>query len=113
MARKPDHNPRQYPVLGQKLMWFKNSDNVKRVSIAFYIACGLLFVADFFYKKKAYLELEAIPASYAIFGFLTCLVVIFFAWVVRFLMMRQESYYAPKDVASEDYPQTVHGGSDD
>lgn len=80
----------------------------KRFNQIFYgliVICGALFVAEFFYKKKAGLAIEAIPALHIIFALVSILVVMTGVRILRQGLSRDEGYYAPRDVDSETYPQ--------
>ena len=48
----------KFPKLGQRLLFLDDMKNVGRIVNAVYIVCALLFVADFFYKKKTYFDVE-------------------------------------------------------
>lgn len=101
--RKTD--PNKLPWLGRKLLWLDNMKNVDRIVYTLYFVCAALFLADFFYKKKTYLDLEDIPGFYAIYGFIMCAALVVCARGMRLFLMRDETYYAPNDVESEDYPE--------
>lgn len=101
--RKTD--PNKLPWLGRKLLWLDNMQNVDRIVYSLYGLCAILFLADFFYKKKTYLDLEDLPGFYAIYGFVMCAALVVCARGMRLFLMRDETYYAPNDVESEEYPE--------
>lgn len=105
MARKRKDNPENYPWLGHKLLWLDNMKNVERIVYSLYGLCALLFLADFLYKKKTYLDLEDVPGFYAIYGFVMCAALVVCARGMRLFLMRDEKYYSPNDVESEAYPE--------
>lgn len=59
----------------------------------FYVLCALLVVADFVVHRHIYTELEEIPAFYALYGFVACVLLVFAASGLRKLLMRDEDYY--------------------
>ena len=105
MAKIPNDDPKKFPWLGRKLLWLDNMRNVDRIVYTLYFTCAVLFLADFFYKKKTYLDLEDVPGFYAIYGFIMCAALVICARGMRVILMRNESFYAPDDVESEDYPE--------
>jgi len=106
MAKKPKaENPENFPLIGRKLLWLENMKNVDRIVYGLYATCALLFIADFFYKKKTYLDLEDLPGFYAIYGFVMCALLVICARGMRLFLMRDETYYTPKDVESEAFPE--------
>jgi hypothetical protein len=94
-----------YPALGRWLMFVDDRRNVDRIVYALYAVCALLFLAEFFYKKKAYLDIEYIPGFYGFYGFVMCAALVICAKGMRVFLKRPEDYYAPYDVESEAYPE--------
>ena len=105
MASEKKDNPENLPFLGRKLLWLDNMKNVERIVYSLYFICTALFLADFFYKKKTYLDLEDLPGFYAIYGFVMCAALVVCARGMRLFLMRDETYYVPKDVESEAHPE--------
>jgi hypothetical protein len=106
MARKAEDNTKDYPALGRKLLWLDNMKNVDRIVYGLYGLCAVLFLADFFYKKKTYVAIENFPGFYALYGFVMCAALVICARGMRIFLMRGEKYYAPKDVESEPFPES-------
>ena len=106
-AQRPDGNEdtSRFPWLGRKLMFLDNMKNVDRVVYGLYGLCFLLFIGDFLYKKKTYFAVEDFPGFYAIYGFVMCARLVICARGMRLFLMRDEDYYAPDDVDSEEYPE--------
>lgn len=104
MDHKPD-NPQNFPWLGRKLLFLDDMSNVKRIVYGLYGLCALLFVADFVYKKKTYLAAENFPGFYALYGFFMCAGLVIAARMMRVVLKRDETYYSPNDVESEDHPE--------
>lgn len=105
MSKNKKDNPEKLPLLGRKLLWLDNMKNVEKIVYSLYFVCAALFLADFFYKKKTYLDLEDVPGFYAIYGFAMCAALVVCARGMRLFLMRDETYYAPKDVESEQHPE--------
>ncbi len=93
------------PWLGRKLLWLDHAKSADRLIYGLIGACAVLFLADFFYKKKTYIDLEDVPGFYAIYAVGICLVIVLCARAMRAILMRDEAYYAPKDVEIEVYPE--------
>jgi len=58
-----------------------------------YILCALLVLADFVVHRHTVLELEKIPAFYALYGFMALVMVVLLAKGLRKLVGRDEDYY--------------------
>lgn len=107
-------DPTTYPWLGRKLLFLDDMKNVERIVFALYGICAVLVLADFFYKKKYYVSVENIPGIYAFYGFFMCAGLVLGARTMRIFLQRDEDFYSPKDVESEDFPndgmeQKEHG----
>jgi hypothetical protein len=105
MADKMKENPENLPLLGRKLLWLDNKNHVRKLIFGLYVTCALLFLADFFYKKKTYLDLEDIPGFYAVYGFGMCVIFVLCARALRSIVARDVTYYGSKDVQAEEYPE--------
>lgn len=79
---------------------FDNPAVVTWILRVFYVLCAGLVAADFIVHRHIYNDLEKIPAFYALYGFVACVILVFVAKWLRTLLMRDESYYeAPLDAA--------------
>lgn len=72
---------------------FDDPKNVTRLLTGFYAVCALLVVADFIIHRHITVDWEKIPAFYAIYGFVACVVLVILAKVMRKGVMRSETYY--------------------
>lgn len=75
---------------------FDKPANVKYTIIAFFSACILLLVLDFVLPKHdhAHFSFENKPAFFAIFGFVSCIILVVIAkYVLREMVKRKEGYY--------------------
>lgn len=73
--------------------FFDNPKNVKRLTHALYVACGLSVLAEFFIHLHPEHPLESIFNFYSIYGFIMCIVLVVGAKLLRVFMMRKEDYY--------------------
>ncbi|MBK18403.1 MAG: hypothetical protein CMM52_06155 [Rhodospirillaceae bacterium] len=81
----------------EKSYWLDDRNNVKKLVLALYVACGLSFVADFFYHKHVHYDVENWIGIYPIFGLVACAVLFLGAKLLRTLFMRDEDYYQEAD----------------
>jgi len=77
----------------QKEYFFDKPGNVKLVLRGFYAICIMLVIADFVIHRHISLSWEKIPAFYAIYGFVACVVLVIIATAMRKVVMRKEDYY--------------------
>ncbi len=73
--------------------FFDKPENISKMLKVFYVICGLLVVADFIVHRHIYHDWEKIPAFYAIYGFVGCVVLVLIAKEMRKVLMRGEDYY--------------------
>ncbi|NOY72340.1 MAG: hypothetical protein GXP14_08180 [Gammaproteobacteria bacterium] len=72
---------------------FDKPENVERLLKGFYAICILLVIADFVVHRHVSLSWEEIPAFYALYGFIACVVLVVIAKAMRKVIMRKEDYY--------------------
>jgi len=77
----------------EPLGFFEKPENISRMLKVFYVLCGLLVIADFVVHRHTYHSWEEIPAFYAIYGFVGCVVLVLIAKEMRKVLMRSEDYY--------------------
>ena len=93
----------------EKSYLFDNPQNVKRILEALYGVCGVLVVLDFVIHRHTYLDIEKIPAFYAGYGFVGCVLLVLIAKWMRTFLMRDEDYYLRKEsVAPESKQESDH-----
>ncbi len=73
--------------------FFDKPENISKVLKVFYAICALLVVADFIIHRHVYHDWENIPAFYAIYGFVGCVILVLIAKEMRKVLMRGEDYY--------------------
>ncbi|MEJ2056352.1 MAG: hypothetical protein P8X39_00765 [Desulfofustis sp.] len=77
----------------KELTVFDNPRNVHRFLIFFYGCLVLLLVIDPFIHKHAEFPWEDAPGFFAAYGFVSCVLLIFVARLLRRLVKRDEDYY--------------------
>ena len=73
--------------------FFDKPENIKKILKVFYVICGLLVITDFIVHRHIYHDWENIPAFYAIYGFVGCVILVLIAKEMRKFLMRGEDYY--------------------
>ena len=73
--------------------FFDKPENIRKLLKVFYVLCGLLVIADVVVHRHVYHDWENIPAFYAIYGFIGCVVLVLIAKEMRKVLMRGEDYY--------------------
>lgn len=87
-----EHNEHKKPE-GEKEDFFDKPKNVKLILRVFYVVSALLVLVDFIYRREIHHPWEKIPAFYAIYGFVACVVLVLIATQLRKVIMRKEDYY--------------------
>lgn len=77
----------------EKPDFFDKQENIDKIIKVFYVVCALLVLADFIVHRHIYHEWENIPAFYAIYGFVGCVVLVLIAKAMRKVLMKEEDYY--------------------
>lgn len=73
--------------------FFDKPQNISKILKVFYAICILLVVADFIVHRHIYHAWEQLPAFYAIYGFVGCVVLVLIAKAMRKVLMKKEDYY--------------------
>ena len=77
----------------KELKIFDKPENVKRFLVIFYISLAVLLCVDFFIHKHAEFSWEGVPEFFAVYGFASCVLLIFIAKLLRLFIKRDENYY--------------------
>jgi hypothetical protein len=77
----------------KELKIFDRPENVKRFLGFFYVSLVVLLIVDFFIHKHADFQWEGAPDFFAVYGFVSCVGLIFIAKVLRIFIKRDEHYY--------------------
>ncbi len=73
--------------------FFDKPENIQKILRVFYVVCGLLVIADFLVHRHIYHSWEKLPAFYALYGFVGCVILVLIAKEMRKFLMRGEDYY--------------------
>lgn len=86
---------RQLYLYSQKkeLTFFDKPKNVKNLLRVFYLSLFVLLGADFFLHKHDHIAIGNALEFYAFYGFISCVLLIFIAKVLRVIIKRDEKYY--------------------
>ncbi len=77
----------------KELKIFDKKQNVQRLLFCFYCFLAILFAIDFFIHKHAEFPWEEAPGFFAVYGFVSCVALIFIAKILRKIVKRKEDYY--------------------
>ncbi len=66
---------------------------VKILPAIFFISLAVLLIVDFFIHKHAAFDWEGWPNFFAAYGFVSCILLVYLARLLRFLVKRDEDYY--------------------
>lgn len=79
--------------VNKELGFFYRPSVIKWVLRGFYSICLFLFALDFFVHRHIETSIEKLPAFYAVYGFVACVLLVLIASQMRKLLMRGEHYY--------------------
>lgn len=99
--------------LAHDASFFDKPKNVKIILNVFYAICVVLVILDFVIHRHIYLSFEEIPAFYAIYGFVACVVLVVLAKLMRLVLMRDEHYYDERLDETEQVENTDTPGNSD
>lgn len=77
----------------KELKIFDKPRNVKRLLTVFYLSLLALLAAEFFIHAHPEFPWEAWPGFFAVYGFVSCVALIFVAKLIRIFVKREEDYY--------------------
>lgn len=77
----------------KEIKLFDKPENVRRLLYCFYVTLLILLGTEFFIHKHVNFYWEESFAFFAIYGFVSCVVLIFVAKLLRMVVMRKENYY--------------------
>jgi hypothetical protein len=80
------------------ITFFDRPENIRRLTFGFFIALGVLLLAEWFVVAHPHFRWEEMPFFSATYGFVACVGVIFTAKGLRWVLGRPESYYQGDDV---------------
>ncbi len=77
----------------KELTIFDNPKNVKRLRYGFFVALVLILIAESFVEMHGEFSVEHFYGFYAVYGFISYVLLIFVAKLLRKIIMRKEDYY--------------------
>jgi len=77
----------------KELTIFDNPKNVRRLRTGFFVALALVLVAESFVEMHGVFAVEHFYGFYAVYGFISYVLLIFVAKALRKIIMRKEDYY--------------------
>ena len=69
------------------------ASKVKRIIQVLLLICTAVVVADFFYDKHGHYGVEKIVGFHALYGFVSCVLLVIVATAMRKVVMRDEDWY--------------------
>ena len=69
----------------------------RKLTRGFLVASALVFVADFFVKRRTHVGAEEISGFHAVYGFVGCVVLVLVAKEMRTDFLRDESFHDGDD----------------
>ena len=72
---------------------FDKPRNVNRLLGCFFVSLVILLIVEIWTHKHPHFPWEGAPEFYAVYGFVSCVALIFIAKVLRFIVRRDEDYY--------------------
>ena len=85
--------------------FFYREEVIKWVLRIFYACSALLVIADFIVHRHIVTEIEKIPTFYALYSFITCVILVLIAKWMRNLLIRAEDYYDKPESPEEFFLQ--------
>ncbi len=77
----------------KELTIFDKPENVRRLQKGFFVALVLVLLAELFVDMHGEFSVEHFFGFYAVYGFISYVMLIFVAKFFRKLLMRKEDYY--------------------
>ena len=77
----------------KELKFFDKPKHVKMFLGFFYASLLVLLIIDFFIHKHGEFPWEDAPNFFAVYGFVSCVLLIFIAKILRIFVKRDEDYY--------------------
>ena len=77
----------------KELKIFDKPQNIKRFLYLFFASLAALLIVDLFIHKHAEFPWEGALDFFAAYGFISCVLLIFIAKILRLIIKRDEHYY--------------------
>lgn len=105
LTEQGSDDPKNLPPLGRTFLWADNPAAVNRAVKILIGLCVVLFLLDFVLHRHGYFSIEALYGFYGIAGFVAFTGIVVSAKMLRVLIGREETYYSPRAVDGESYPE--------
>ncbi|MBL6770962.1 MAG: hypothetical protein ISQ22_06295 [Rhizobiales bacterium] len=69
------------------------SNNIKKLWLGFIIVLALLFFSDIIIHRHSYFEIDGFFAFPSLYGFLSCVFLVFLSKLIGIFLKRPEDYY--------------------
>ena len=87
----PGQEPQGTPA--DKERWLDSRRNVDKIFWGLVVICALTVLADLLYHKHVHYGIESLVGYHGWYGFISCVVLVLSAKVLRRLVKRDEDYY--------------------
>ena len=77
----------------EKKGWFDKKSHLILFLRLFYASLVVLVVLDLFIEKHTVFGFDSVPSFSAVYGFISCVLLVLLAKVLRIFIMRDEDYY--------------------
>lgn len=91
--------------LAQRLLWVDTRAGLSRLIVVLAVVCVVLFLLDFVVHRHAVVGYDSLYGFHAIAGFMAFSAIVLLSRALRFVIRRDEAYYAPKAVDAERWPE--------
>lgn len=105
MAKEQSSERKVDSVIVRALSWVDDRAKVDRFFWGLVIGGVVLTLLDLIYHKHVYFDVEHYFGFYSAYGFFMCAALVIAAKMMRLVLKRDETYYAPEDVESENHPE--------
>jgi hypothetical protein len=76
-----------------KQNWFYKKTSIKKLWISAIVILALTVIAEIIIKLHPHFKVEEIFSFHAVYGFISCVIMIVFAKLLGFLIKRKDDYY--------------------
>jgi len=73
--------------------YFDRPETKRKLWILLFVVCGLTIIPDFFTDRHAYFGFDGFIGFYALFGFVSCAILILVAKLIGKVLKVKEDYY--------------------
>lgn len=103
-AENSERRVNGYPALSRYFLWADSGTQVNRFILGLLMLCAVLVLLELVVHRHASMPGEAVTGFYAMAGFIAFTLIVLAARLLRLLIRRDETYYAPYGIDAESYP---------